>query len=265
MNNAENWIVEAEASRAAQAAQTTQAAPTQAPANTAPANTERDTPGGDRPLNAQQMRFIDEYRRGGERNAAAAYLRAGYECASMSIASAAASRLLKQVNVKAELKRRHDEDRRLARMSEEQFKAEIMRRFMARPADYIDLETGQLRKGLTADDLAAISEFEIKTEHTLTGEIVTVKTKTESRAKYAELAMRLNGWGNDNLNLNVTTPQPVADDVPDITLDALPGLLSGLPPDVLGSLISTAQSIQPGDGEQDEANAKEQSKEENNT
>lgn len=215
------------------------------------AQTTRVAQDEDKPLNAQQMRFIDEYRKSGERNAAAAYLRAGYECASMSIASAAASRLLKQVNVKAELKRRRDEDRRLARMSEEKFKAEVMRRFLARPADYIDLETGELRGGLSSDDLAAISDIEVKTEYTLTGRIVTIKPKTESRAKYGELAMRLNGWGNDNLNLSVTTPEPVSDDIPDISLDALPGLLAGLPPDILGSLAAMAQSIQPDEDKQD--------------
>lgn len=160
-------------------------------------------------------------------------------------------------NVKTELKRRRDEDRRLARISEEKFKAEIMRRFMARPADYIDPETGELRAGLSSDDLAAISDIEVKTEYTLTGKIVTIRPKTESRAKYAELAMRLNGWGQSDVNVNVNTPQPVCDDIPDISLDALPGLLANLPPDVLGSLAATAQSMQTSAREQEAENAEE--------
>lgn len=267
MNPSDNWLEEAEASQDArddhptQDGYTTQDIPE--PGTSHPARIAADeqaTPSAqdeEKPLNAQQMRFIDEYRKSGERNAAAAYLRAGYDCTSMSTASAAASRLLRQVNVKTELKRRRDEDRRLARISEEKFKAEIMRRFMARPADYIDPETGELRAGLSSDDLAAISDIEVKTEYTLTGKIVTIRPKTESRAKYAELAMRLNGWGQSDVNVNVNTPQPVCDDIPDISLDALPGLLANLPPDVLGSLAATAQSMQTSAREQEAENAEE--------
>ena len=69
--------------------------------------------------------------------------------------------------------------------------------------------------------------------------------------------MRLNGWGQSDVNVNVNTPQPVCDDIPDISLDALPGLLANLPPDVLGSLAATAQSMQTSAREQEAENAEE--------
>lgn len=214
MNTPDDWIEEAEASQAAQEATPTETA---------------DDTNADKPLNTQQIRFVDEYRRNGERNAAAAYLRAGYECASMSSAAAAASRLLKQVNVKAELKRRRDEDRRLASVSREEIIREVARRAFARPADLIDLQTGKFRPGLSSDDLSIIAGFAVEEKNTLYGKDVRTKPEVEARAKYMDLLIRLLGLDNSNINVSMSqTPTVIRDTIPDIRPDALPGFLAGL-------------------------------------
>lgn len=204
MNEQNDWLAEAESSQAAQAI-----APENATAQSESAHAEALDEST--PLNPMQMRFIDEYRKC-PKPAYRAYLRAGYQC-TIEAATVNASRLLSNAKVKAELARRRAEDRRLAEMSQAQFKAEIMRRFMARPADYIDLETGELRTDLTSDDLAAISEVTIERETTLYGTTTTIKTKTESRAKYAELAMRLNGWDAEGGVLAGADTPRIIDDV----------------------------------------------------
>lgn len=87
-------------------------------------------------LTPKQMRFVDEYLV--DFNATQAAIRAGY---SPKTAAAAAARLLRNVNIQAEIARRQKDLQKRTEVSQDRVVKELARIAFANIADYIHVET----------------------------------------------------------------------------------------------------------------------------
>ena len=108
-------------------------------------------------LTAKQQRFCDEYLI--DLNATQAAIRAGY---SPNTACEQASRLLANVKVQDEIAREMAERSKRTGINQDRVLMEIAKMAFVNIDDVIDLDTAEVKKTATKDDLACIQSVKIK-------------------------------------------------------------------------------------------------------
>ena len=164
-------------------------------------------------LTPKQIRFVDEYLV--DFNATQAAIRAGY---SPKTAAAAAARLLRNVNIQAEIARRQKDLQRRTEVTQERVVKELARIAFANIADYIHVETQTRTKDdgtevtyqtvmfnetqeLSADQRAALAVV----KQSVNG----FELKLHDKIKALELLGRHIGMFNDKLSLSGTDGGPL--------------------------------------------------------
>ena len=164
-------------------------------------------------LTPKQIRFVDEYLV--DFNATQAAIRAGY---SPKTAAAAAARLLRNVNIQAEIARRQKDLQRRTEVTQERVVKELARIAFANIADYIHLQTQTRTKDdgtevtyqtvmfnetqeLSADQRAALAVV----KQSVNG----FELKLHDKIKALELLGRHIGMFNDKLSLSGTDGGPL--------------------------------------------------------
>lgn len=108
-------------------------------------------------LTAKQQRFCDEYLI--DLNATQAAIRAGY---SPKTAEQAASRMLRIVKVQDEISREMAERSKRTGINQDRVLMEIAKMAFVNIADVIDLNTAEVKRTASKDDLACIQAVKIK-------------------------------------------------------------------------------------------------------
>ena len=164
-------------------------------------------------LTAKQIRFVDEYLV--DFNATQAAIRAGY---SPKTAATAAARLLRNVNIQAEIARRQKDLQKRTEVSQDRVVKELARIAFANIADYIHVETQTRTKDdgteityqtvmfnetqeLSADQRAALAVV----KQSVNG----FELKLHDKIKALELLGRHIGMFNDKLSLSGTDGGPL--------------------------------------------------------
>ena len=164
-------------------------------------------------LTAKQIRFVDEYLV--DFNGTQAAIRAGY---SEKTAAATAARLLRNVNIQAEISRRQKDLQRRTEVTQERVVMELARVAFADATDYVQVETRIINKGdievpielavhketaeLSADQRAAIASIKQGANG--------VEIKLHDKIKALELLGRHIGMFNDKLEVKATVDNPFA-------------------------------------------------------
>lgn len=165
-------------------------------------------------LTPKQVRFVDEYLV--DFNATQAAIRAGY---SPKTAAAAAARLLRNVNIQAEIARRQKDLQRRTEVTQERVVMELARVAFADATDYVGVETRIINRGevkvpielavhketaeLSTDQRAAIASIKQGANG--------VEIKLHDKIKALELLGRHIGMFNDKLDIKATvTENPFA-------------------------------------------------------
>lgn len=158
-------------------------------------------------LTAKQIRFVDEYLV--DFNGTQAAIRAGY---SEKTAAATAARLLRNVNIQAEISRRQKDLQRRTEVTQERVVKELARVAFADATDYVQVETRIINRGevkvpielavhketaeLSADQRAAIASIKQGANG--------VEIKLHDKIKALELLGRHIGMFNDKLDIKAT-------------------------------------------------------------
>ena len=164
-------------------------------------------------LTAKQIRFVDEYLV--DFNGTQAAIRAGY---SEKTAAATAARLLRNVNIQAEISRRQKDLQRRTEVTQERVVMELARVAFADATDYVQVETRIINRGevkvpielavhketaeLSADQRAAIASIKQGANG--------VEIKLHDKIKALELLGRHIGMFNDKLEVKATVDNPFA-------------------------------------------------------
>ena len=164
-------------------------------------------------LTAKQIRFVDEYLV--DFNGTQAAIRAGY---SEKTAAATAARLLRNVNIQAEISRRQKDLQRRTEVTQDRVVKELARIAFANIADYVHVETQTRTKDdgtevtyqtvmfnetqeLSADQRAALAVV----KQSVNG----FELKLHDKIKALELLGRHIGMFNDKLSLSGTDSGPL--------------------------------------------------------
>lgn len=163
-------------------------------------------------LTPKQVRFVDEYLV--DFNATQAAIRAGY---SPKTAAAAAARLLRNVNIQAEIARRQKDLQRRTEVTQERVVMELARVAFADATDYVGVETRIINRGevkvpielavhketaeLSTDQRAAIASIKQGANG--------VEIKLHDKIKALELLGRHIGMFNDKLSLSGSDGGPL--------------------------------------------------------
>ena len=158
-------------------------------------------------LTAKQIRFVDEYLV--DFNGTQAAIRAGY---SEKTAAATAARLLRNVNIQAEISRRQKDLQRRTEVTQERVVMELARVAFADATDFVQVETRIINRGevkvpielavhketaeLSADQRAAIASIKQGANG--------VEIKLHDKIKALELLGRHIGMFNDKLDIKAT-------------------------------------------------------------
>ena len=164
-------------------------------------------------LTAKQIRFVDEYLV--DFNGTQAAIRAGY---SEKTAAATAARLLRNVNIQAEISRRQKDLQRRTEVTQERVVMELARVAFADATDFVQVETRIINRGevkvpielavhketaeLSADQRAAIASIKQGANG--------VEIKLHDKIKALELLGRHIGMFNDKLDIKATVDNPFA-------------------------------------------------------
>lgn len=164
-------------------------------------------------LTAKQIRFVDEYLV--DFNGTQAAIRAGY---SEKTAAATAARLLRNVNIQAEISRRQKDLQRRTEVTQERVVKELARVAFADATDYVQVETRIINRGevkvpielavhketaeLSADQRAAIASIKQGANG--------VEIKLHDKIKALELLGRHIGMFNDKIEVRATVANPFA-------------------------------------------------------
>ena len=158
-------------------------------------------------LTPKRMRFVDEWLI--DFNGTQAAIRAGY---SEKTAAATAARLLRNVNIQAEISRRQKDLRRRTEVTQERVVMELARVAFADATDFVQVETRIINRGdievplelavhketaeLSADQRAAIASIKQGANG--------VEIKLHDKIKALELLGRHIGMFNDKLDIKAT-------------------------------------------------------------
>ena len=158
-------------------------------------------------LTAKQIRFVDEYLV--DFNGTQAAIRAGY---SEKTAAATAARLLRNVNIQAEISRRQKDLQRRTEVTQERVVMELARVAFADATDFVQVETRIINRGevkvpielavhketaeLSADQRAAIASIKQGANG--------VEIKLHDKIKALELLGRHIGMFNNKLDIKAT-------------------------------------------------------------
>lgn len=164
-------------------------------------------------LPPMQDRFVDEWLI--DFNGTQAAIRAGY---SPKTAAAAAARLLRNVNIQAEIARRQKDLQRRTEVTQERVVMELARVAFADATDYVQVETRIINRGevkvpielavhketaeLSADQRAAIASIKQGANG--------VEIKLHDKIKALELLGRHIGMFNDKIEVRATVENPFA-------------------------------------------------------
>lgn len=131
--------------------------PAPKPARKTPGRSKRATDA--RPLNLQQLKFIELYVAAGEKNATAAYRAAGYKTKSDKVAGAAAARLLADVRVQAALDGARKRASEAVDATKERVLAELAAMAFYDPADLVLPDPAKPGKFLNVESPADIRKL----------------------------------------------------------------------------------------------------------
>ena len=155
-------------------------------------------------LSEMEKRFCREYMIDG--NASAAYVRAGYQTSGAS-ARACASRLLTHANIKAEIARLSEEEKKRNEVTGERVIRELAGVGFFNIGDVIDVQNGRIREGVAHGELAALSGLQIERTHTLYGEEIRISVKQHDKLRALEmLGKHLGLFEGDGAREQMPTP-----------------------------------------------------------
>lgn len=164
---------------------------------------------GGRELSEIEKRFCREYMIDG--NASAAYVRAGYQTSGAS-ARACASRLLTRANIREEIARLGEEERKKYEVTSDHVIRELARVGFFNLGDVIDGQSGKLREDVTRADMAALSGLQIERTSTLYGEEIRITVKPHDKLRALEmLGKHLGLFEGDGAREQMPTPVIVDD------------------------------------------------------
>mgnify|MGYP000920699242 CR=1 FL=1 len=164
-------------------------------------------------LTAKQIRFVDEYMV--DFNATQAAIRAGY---SPKTAAAAAARLLRNVNIQAEIARRQKNLQRRTEISQDRVVKELARIAFADASDYACIETymyenkeGSLTpiQVVSPKDTGVLSDDQRAAIAGIKQGANGIEIKLHDKIKALELLGRHIGMFNDKLSLSGTDGGPL--------------------------------------------------------
>ena len=164
-------------------------------------------------LTAKQMRFVDEYLV--DFNATQAAIRAGY---SPKTAAAAAARLLRNVNIQAEIARRQKDLQRRTEISQDRVVKELARIAFADASDYACVETymyenkdGTLSplQVVSPKDTGVLSDDQRAAIAGIKQGANGIEIKLHDKIKALELLGRHIGMFNDKLSLSGSDGGPL--------------------------------------------------------
>ena len=165
-------------------------------------------------LTAKQIRFVDEYMV--DFNATQAAIRAGY---SPKTAAAAAARLLRNVNIQAEIARRQKDLQRRTEISQDRVVKELARIAFADASDYACVETymyenkdGTLSplQVVSPKDTGVLSDDQRAAIAGIKQGANGIEIKLHDKIKALELLGRHIGMFNDKLEVKATVDNPFA-------------------------------------------------------
>nr|WP_325191353.1 terminase small subunit [uncultured Selenomonas sp.] len=164
-------------------------------------------------LTPKQMRFVDEYLV--DFNATQAAIRAGY---SPKTAAAAAARLLRNVNIQAEIARRQKDLQRRTEISQDRVVKELARIAFADASDYACIETymyenkdGTLSplQAVSPKDTGVLSDDQRAAIAGIKQGANGIEIKLHDKIKALELLGRHIGMFNDKLSLSGSDGGPL--------------------------------------------------------
>lgn len=165
-------------------------------------------------LTAKQIRFVDEYLV--DFNATQAAIRAGY---SPKTAAAAAARLLRNVNIQAEIARRQKDLQRRTEISQDRVVKELARIAFADASDYACVETymyenkdGTLSplQVVSPKDTGVLSDDQRAAIAGIKQGANGIEIKLHDKIKALELLGRHIGMFNDKIEVRATVANPFA-------------------------------------------------------
>ena len=165
-------------------------------------------------LTAKQIRFVDEYLV--DFNATQAAIRAGY---SPKTAAAAAARLLRNVNIQAEIARRQKDLQRRTEISQDRVVKELARIAFADASDYACVETymyenkdGTLSplQVVSPKDTGVLSDDQRAAIAGIKQGVNGIEIKLHDKIKALELLGRHIGMFNDKIEVRATVANPFA-------------------------------------------------------
>jgi len=159
-------------------------------------------------LTPKQQRFADEWLI--DMNGTAAAIRAGY---SVKSAEVTASKLLRNVKVRAYIDQRMAEHSRRTGVTQDRIIRELARIAFLDPTQLVDMDTAELLSDAVEDDRAAIASVKVKT---MSGEaeMVEREIKFADKLKALELLGKRFGMWVDKQQVDIQSVVQIVDDVP---------------------------------------------------
>lgn len=155
--------------------------------------------------NEQHERFCQEYMI--DLNQTQAYIRAGYKPKRKESAGESASRLSKNVNIRARIDELMSERSKRTGVTAERVVRELARVAFLDPTKLADINKATVNNDASEDDRAAISSVKVKSGEDFTEREI----KFADKLKALELLGKHLGMFQDNLNITVEVPHIVDD------------------------------------------------------
>lgn len=160
-------------------------------------------------MTEKQKRFCEEYLI--DLNATQAAIRAGY---SPKSADEIGRQLLGKTGVSAEIQRELAKRSKRTGVTQDRVIRELAKIAFANSKDIIDPETGKIKPGITADDMAAVAGIKVKMSESDHGSSEEREVKLADKTKALELLGRHLGMWNDKLAVTME-PVTMSDDLKD--------------------------------------------------
>jgi phage terminase small subunit len=152
-------------------------------------------------LNKKQQAFVDEYLI--DLNATQAAIRAGY---SVNCANVIASENLSKPNIQEAIAKAMAERSRRTGINQDRVVLELAKLAFVNIDDVVNVQTGEVKKNASRDDLACIQSIKYKKTEGASGTTVEREVKLADKKSNLELLGRHLGMWNDKIDLNVSLP-----------------------------------------------------------